>query len=190
MLWRDRKVLLALGATAVMGLLFGMLLATLTSGSEGSPPAGQAANTTGSNPSESEPGQTSAPASPRPTDLRDLDYGYLTEVRTGGDQPVLRFDRVDFLIGEEATEKCQEENGEPCDYYVSNVNQRIRERVVSADVKVFGSQRLTGSPEEKEIAADQLYDYVNDGEGTNMLITLRYDQDTGEVTEIKEVYLP
>jgi hypothetical protein len=189
MFWRDRRVLLALGATAVMGLLFGMILATLTGGGDGPSQAGQAANTGAANPSESGPAGSSAPASPRPTDLRNPDYGYLTEVRTG-DQTVLVFDRVDFLTGEEARQKWEEEGGEPLDYYISNVNQRLRDRVVAADVKVFGSQRLTGAPPEQEIQADQLYGYVNSGDGTNMLVKLRYNQETGEVIEIKEVYLP
>ena len=187
MFWRDRRVLLALGATAVMGLLFGMILATLTSGGDGSQ-AGPAANTGTANPSESEPA-SSAPASPRPTDLRNPDYGYVTAVRTG-DQTVLVFDRVDFLTGEEARQKWEEEGGEPLEYYISNVNKRLRDRVVAADVKVFGSQRLTGAPPEQEIDADQLYGYVNDGDGADMLVTLRYNQRTGEVVEIKEVYLP
>lgn len=183
MFWRDRRVLLALGATAVMGLLFGMILAMLTSGGDGSPQAGPAANTDTTSPSES------ASASPRPTDLRDPDYGYLAEVRTGG-QTVLVFDRVDFLTGEEAKRKWEEEGREPLDYYISNVNTRLRDRVVAADVKVFGSQRLAGAPPEQEIDADQLYDYVNSGDGTDMLVTLRYNKKTGEVVEIKEVYLP
>src|SRR5262245_18317271 len=184
MFWRDRRVLLALGATAVMGLLFGMILAMLTSGGDdGSSQAGPAANTATTSSSKS------APASPLPTDLRDPDYGYLSEVRTG-DRPVLVFDRVTFLTGEEAKQKWEEEGREPLDYYISNVNTRLRDRVVAADVKVFGSQRLTGAPPEQEIDADQLYDYVNSGDGTDMLVTLRYNQQTGEVVEIKEVYLP
>jgi len=186
MFWRDRRVLLALGATAVMGLLFGMILAMLTSGGDGSPQAGPAANTGTANPSES---ANSAPASPPPTDLRNPDYGYVTAVRTG-DQTVLVFDRVDFLTGEEARQRWEDDGAEPLDYYISNVNTRLRDRVVAADVKVFGSQRLTGAPPEQEIEPDQLYDYVNGGDGTDMLITLRYNEQTGEVVEIKEVYLP
>lgn len=189
MFWRDRRVLLALGATAAMGLLFGMVLATLTSGGDGSSQAGQATDTGTANPSESEPAGSSAPASPPPTDLRNPDYGYLTEVRTGN-HTVLVFDRADFLTGEEARQRWEEDGKEPLDYYISNVNQRLRERVVAADVKVFGSQRLTGAPPEQEIEADQLYGYVNSGDGTDMLVMLRYNKETGEVTEIKEVYLP
>ncbi|HEX2498843.1 MAG TPA: hypothetical protein VHO00_08570 [Actinomycetes bacterium] len=189
MFWRDRRVLLALGATAVMGLLFGMILATLTSGGDGSSQAGQAVNTGTSNPSESESAASSAPASPPPTDLRNPDYGYLTVVRTG-DQTVLVFDRVDFLTGEEARQRWEEDGGEPLDYYISNVNKRLRDRVVAADVKVFGSQRLTGAPPEQEIEPDQLFGYVNSGDGTDMLVRLRYNKETGEVIEIKEVYLP
>lgn len=189
MFWRDRRVLLALGATAVMGLLFGMILATLTSGGDGSSQAGQVVNTGTSNPSESESAASSAPASPPPTDLRNPDYGYLTVVRTG-DQTVLVFDRVDFLTGEEARQRWEEDGGEPLDYYISNVNKRLRDRVVAADVKVFGSQRLTGAPPEQEIEPDQLFGYVNSGDGTDMLVRLRYNKETGEVIEIKEVYLP
>jgi hypothetical protein len=190
MLWRDRKVLLALGATAAMGLLFGMLLATLTRGGDESPRTGQAANTTSAEPSESESAESSPPASEPPSDLRDPDYGFLIAVATQGGQQVLQFDRADFLTGEEARQKYEDEGREPLDYYISNVNKRIRERVVAADVTVFGSQRLTGSPPEQEISAEQLYDYVNGGEGKDMLVKMRYDRGTGEVIEITEVYLP
>jgi hypothetical protein len=55
---------------------------------------------------------------------------------------------------------------------------------------VFGSQRLTGAPPEQEIEPDQLFGYVNSGDGTDMLVRLRYNKATGEVIEIKEVYLP
>ncbi|MCI0687010.1 MAG: hypothetical protein L0Y54_07215 [Sporichthyaceae bacterium] len=190
MLWRDRKVLLALGATAAMGVLFGMLLAVLTGGGGGSPQTGPAANTTTASPTESEPDETSEPPTAPPSDLRNPDYGFITAVESTDGLPVLSFDRVDFFTGEEARQRWEDQGGEPLDYFISNVNKRLRERVVSADVTVIGSQRLTGDPAEQEIDQQQLYDYINSGEGDDMLITLRYDPQSGEVTEIKEIYLP
>lgn len=190
-MWRDRKVLLALGATAAMGLLFGMILATVAGGGNGrTSQAGNTATGTVSSPAGTSPGATTEPGTPAPTDLRDLDYGYLSEVRTEDGKKVLAFDRADFFTGDEAKRRWEAEGKEPLDYYISNVNKRLRDRPVSPDVKVLGSQRLIGQPGPQEIDPERLYDYVDGGAAEGMLITLKYNKQTGEVIEIAEVYLP
>ena len=192
--WRDRRIFVALGAAAVAGLVFGMLLGVL--GGNGDDPTSQAVEQ--SQPALSEPA-TSNSASPtasavptiNPIDYPDNDFGFLRAIKEEDGRTVLVFDRAILLTGNAARQEAEKQGIELTnDYLITNDNKRLRDRVVAQNVSATGSQILTGHPPSTTIDPQKVFDYVGSHREPPLPVYLRYDKATGEVIKIEEVYFP
>jgi hypothetical protein len=190
--WRDRRIWIALGLAAASGLVFGMLLDVLGGGGGGAGPTGAVEQTQpASEPSDSdEPGPTeSTTPSPTSTEYPDNDFGYLTGIEEEDGHTVLVFDRATLLTGEAAREEAERRGQEANnDYFITNDNRRLRDRVVAGNATATGSQILTGQPQPTPVSLQQVYDFVRAHPG-QLAVYLHYDDDN-EVVKIDEVYFP
>lgn len=192
--WRDRRILFALGAAAAAGLLFGMLLGVFAGDSDGG--TGQAAELSQQPSSAPATSKTATPtASPLPTvdptDYPDNDFGFLRDIKTDSGHTVLVFDRAILLTGDAAREEAEKQGIELTnDYLITNDNTRLRDRVVAAKVTASGSQILTGQVASTPIDPQKVFDYVGSHREPPLPVYLRYDNATGAVTKIEEVYFP
>lgn len=191
---QGRVILVAIGAAAVGGLLFGMMLGLLSPTREDAPPV--AAKTASSNDPSEEPSDLAE--SPEETvsaeqtceDRPDDDFGFLRDVKQEDGETILVFDRSIIYTGERARQEAERRgnhfNGE---YYIVNDNSRLRERAVTDDVTATGSIRLTGDEPSTDVSPDQVYEFVRAHPG-QLPVYLRYDPETCDVMRIEEVYLP
>jgi hypothetical protein len=187
-----RGIWVALGAAAVGGLIFGMLLGVLnpdeptrsdTGASGGTSPASAASSgsvePTGTPPVESD-------CEDRPND----DFGFLNDVTEEGGTTVLEFDRAQLFTGAEATREAERRGNEiETDYYIANDNKRERERSVGEDVTASGSVLLTQSTGPTELSPQTVYEFVRAHPG-QLPVYLRYDPASCDVIKIEEVFFP
>ena len=138
------------------------------------------------------PAASAAPATATVTATARSDFGYLAGINRSGGSTYLRFDRAVMLTGAAARAAKAAHGLDPNDapdYYIQNDSHRIRVLRVSGAVKVFGSQRLTGSPSAKPIPFAALRTYLaTHPSAQRPPFALTYDS-RGVVTRIAEVYL-
>ncbi len=125
------------------------------------------------------------------------DFGYFTQVMSSGSEPVLRFDRAQFLTGE-AANKAAGAHGQqtpvPNDYYVVNDNTLLRDLTLAADVVVLGSAGLNGyaggdGVEAQKRTVQDLLAYVDTEDGRNTGFNLVYGE-SGRVVRVEEQFVP
>jgi hypothetical protein len=126
-----------------------------------------------------------------PTTSKTSDFGYLTKISRTSKGTSLVLDRAIMYTGREAAAQRARRGLEPVpEYYIQNDNPKLRTFRVRSDVKVYGSQQLTGSPPRKPISLAALQRYVKTApKATRAPFTLKYDRQ-GRVVEIAEFYLP
>jgi hypothetical protein len=173
-----------LGAAALI------LLMTATMGgcgSDESPGAGGAAATTAA------PTPTAAPpATSEPVVLADGRHPvYLKTVDPG--QQTITFDLIQFFTGAAATEAAAEDNQEsppPNDYYIRNLNSRLRTLPVEADapitVNVLAAGSTGSSTKDVSVTLAELATYFPNSGTAPFWITV----EQGQVTKIAQQFLP
>jgi hypothetical protein len=100
------------------------------------------------------------------------------------------YDQADFLTGE-AAKKAQKaaKVEEVLDYYVRNVNPRLRTAVVAPDVVALGSIVLTQKVEPSPVTLEQIAALAAKEKPSSTGFWLTIDG-KGQVTKIEEQYLP
>lgn len=140
------------------------------------------------------------PSTPR--EKREI--GVIKRVYSSGGKRYLDIDYIQFLTGDEANAAAIEDDyiepGDtvPNDYYIRNVNPRIRTFEISNSVAII-AQTYTTNPDGSFVFGDDVLDFstfktifeTNDPRNQNMIhnpywITLRGDL----ITKIEEQYLP
>jgi hypothetical protein len=168
-----------LGALLVMAALAGC-------GASGQPGAASSATTAG-------PTSTAAvPTSSEPVVLADGRHPvYVKSV--DGDRQTITFDLIQFFTGEAATKAAAEDNQEsppPNDYYIRNVNPRLRTLPVAADapitVNVLAAQSTGSSTKNVSVTMTKLASYFPNTGTPPFWITVAQ----GQVTRIAQQYLP
>ena len=106
---------------------------------------------------------TSTPAVVTSTDHGRTDFGFVSSTFTRNGVRYVRFDRAVMLTGAAAA-RAKAAHGldpsEPPDYYIQNDNPRLRTYALARDVRVVGSQVLTGSPALKPVTLQRFVDHV------------------------------
>jgi hypothetical protein len=131
-----------------------------------------------------------APAAHAPRAVVRTDFGFLRRsyVRKGTRYLVL--DRAELLTGE-AARRARKADGKPADgldYYIRNRNPRLRAFPVSPQVRVLGSQALTGSPSLERVSLRRLLDAL--ARSPRQLPPFHLTLRGGVVVEVREQYLP
>jgi hypothetical protein len=132
-------------------------------------------------------------ASPTPANPGS-DFGFIRSWTAKTGTIYLRFDRAILLTGKAADDASAAHGGEspvPNDHYIQNDNPRLREVVIGDQVKVIGSQQLTGSTGPNPSTLKALLTFVHNG-GPQLAATpfhLTYDAN-GLVVRVQEQYRP
>lgn len=204
---RRAAVLATVAVVVTVALGIGVGVAVRTLGDDGPPAA--ARPTPAATPStEPTPTPTATPtsaATPTPTPTPTTaavgdDIGYLVSVTRRpasgevGATVELRFDRVQFLTGEQGARAAAAMGQEFNDYLVVNDNPRLRTVQVRADATVSGSTQLNSyagdpSSESRPRTLDELVRFVDTGADRETLFDLTYDRD-GFVTAVSERFVP
>ena len=138
--------------------------------------------------------QASGRASSPTTATPGRDFGFIRSWYAKTGTIYLRFDRAVLLTGKAADDASAAHGGEspvPNDYYIQNDNPRLREVAIADQVKVIGSQQLTGSQGPKPTSLKALLTYVDNG-GPQVAHTpfhLTYNAN-GLVVRVQEQYIP
>jgi hypothetical protein len=193
---KKRTTRLALAGLAVLMAATLAACGSDKTGSEPSPAAQPAqaapAATTPSKPTSAQP--ASRPAAGSATTSSGSDFGFIRSWTAKTGTFYLRFDRAVLLTGKAADDASAAHGGEspvPNDYYIQNDNPRLREVVIGDQVKVIGSQQLTGSPGPNPSNLKSLLTFVHNG-GPLVAATpfhLKYDAN-GLVVRVQEQYVP
>ena len=207
---RDRRRTVGLSLAAVLaatlvGVAAGLAAALVDGDDRNSSAQVVASADPTEEPGPDSPSPTVGPTgSARPTASVDVpasgtDIGFLVAgSRTSADPVVaeLRFDRVQFLTGEEA-ERAAAANGDEVDndYYVVNDNPRLRTVQLLGSTTVSGDASFNswagegGQSGPRPRTLDELLRFVATDQGKATLFDLRYDKD-GFVTAVVERYVP
>ena len=109
------------------------------------------------------------------------------------DRPTITFDLIQFFTGEAATKAAAEDGAEsppPNDYYIRNVNSRLRTLPVRSDapitVNVLGAQSSGSSTKDVSVTLDELAGYFPNSGTAPFWITV----EQGQVTKIAQQFLP
>ena len=138
--------------------------------------------------------QASGRASSATTATPGRDFGFIRSWYAKTGTIYLRFDRAVLLTGKAADDASAAHGGEspvPNDYYIQNDNPRLREVAIADQVKVIGSQQLTGSQGPKPTSLKALLTFVHNG-GPLAAATpfhLTYNAN-GLVVRVQEQYVP
>jgi hypothetical protein len=153
--------------------------------------AGPAATT----PSKTTTAQPASRPAASPTTVNPgTDFGFIRSWTAKTGTFYLRFDRAVLLTGKAADAASAAHGGEspvPNDIYIQNDNPRLREVAVADQVKVIGSQLLTGSPGPNPSSLKALLTYVHNG-GPQVAHTpfhFTYNAN-GLVVRVQEQYVP
>jgi hypothetical protein len=133
-----------------------------------------------------------APATSEPVVLADGRHPvYLKTVDP--DQRTITFDLIQFFTGDAATRAAAEDGEEsppPNDYYIRNVNPRLRTLPVRADapitVNVLAAQSTGSATKDVSVTLAKLASYFPNSGTPPFWITVEQDQ----VTKIAQQYLP
>ena len=134
----------------------------------------------------------SAPTTSEPVGLADGRHPvYLKTVDP--EQRTIRFDLIQFFTGDAATKAAAEDNEEsppPNDYYIRNVNPRLRTLPVRADapitVNVLAAQATGNATKDTPVTLAKLASYFPNSGTPPFWITV----EQGQVTKIAQQYLP
>ena len=109
------------------------------------------------------------------------------------DRPTITFDLIRFFTGAAATKAAAEDGEEsppPNDYYIRNVNSRLRTLPVRSDapitVNVLAAQSTGSSTKDVSVTLDKLASYFPNSGTTPFWITV----EQGQVTKIAQQFLP
>jgi hypothetical protein len=135
---------------------------------------------------------TGAPITSEPVVLADGRHPvYLKTVDP--DRQTITFDLIQFFTGEAATKAAAEDGKEsppPNDYYIRNVNSRLRTLPVAADapitVNVLAAQSTGSSTKDVSVTLAKLASYFPNSGTTPFWITVSQ----GQVTKIAQQFLP
>ena len=139
------------------------------------------------------PAPTAAtPATSEPVVLADGRHPvYLKTVDP--DRPTITFDLIQFFTGEAATKAAAEDGEEsppPNDYYIRNVNSRLRTLPVRSGapitVNVLAAQSTGSSTKDVSVTVDELASYFPNSGTAPFWITV----EQGQVTKIAQQFLP
>ena len=142
------------------------------------------------------PATTAAPA-PTPTTSEPVvlaDGRHPVYLKTvDPDRPTITFDLIQFFTGEAATKAAAEDGKEsppPNDYYIRNVNSRLRTLPVRSDapitVNVLAAQSTGSSTKDVSVTLDKLASYFPNSGTAPFWITV----EQGQVTKIARQFLP
>ena len=105
----------------------------------------------------------------------------------------ITFDLIQFFVGEAATKAAAEDGKEsppPNDYYIRNVNSRLRTLPVRSDapitVNVLAAQSTGSSTKDVSVTLDELAGYFPNSGTAPFWITV----EQGQVTKIAQQFLP
>lgn len=133
------------------------------------------------------------PAKPAPAPAaRTTDFGFLTKVTGTGKGVTLTLDRAILHTGKAAArQRAARGLDSTPDFYLQNDNPLLRTFRVAPDVRVYGSQLLTGSPARKPTTLARLRTFLaSRPKGvTGPPFTLVLDRNR-RVVQITEMYLP
>ena len=120
------------------------------------------------------------------------DFGFIAGSFTANGARYLRFDRAIFLTGAAAA-AAKAAHGidpsEPPDYYIQNDNRRLRTYALAANVQVYGSQVLTGSPAVKPVTLQKLVDHLRTRPAGSTYPPFVLTFSKGKVVKIVEQYV-
>jgi hypothetical protein len=109
------------------------------------------------------------------------------------DRPTITFDLIQFFTGEAATKAAAEDGEEsppPNDYYIRNVNSRLRTLPVQSDapitVNVLAAQSSGSSTKDVSVTLDELAGYFPNSGTAPFWITV----EQGQVAKIAQQFLP
>jgi hypothetical protein len=109
------------------------------------------------------------------------------------DRPTITFDLIQFFTGEAATKAAAEDGEEsppPNDYYIRNVNSRLRTLPVRSDapitVNVLAAQSTGSSTKDVSVTLDKLASYFPNSGTAPFWITV----EQGQVARIAQQFLP
>jgi hypothetical protein len=109
------------------------------------------------------------------------------------DRPTITFDLIQFFTGEAATKAAAEDGEEsppPNDYYIRNVNSRLRTLPVRSEapitVNVLAAQSTGSSTKDVSVTLDELASYFPNSGTAPFWITV----EQGQVTKIAQQFLP
>ena len=168
-----------------------LLMTAALSGCGGDEQPGGAAGT----PATTVAPTTTAAAGPATTEPAELADGrhpaYIKSVDAGGQ--TVTFDLIQFFTGEAATKAAAEDGEEsppPNDYYIRNVNSRLRTLPVRAGapitVNVLAAQSTGSSTKDVPVTLEKLASYFPNSGTPPFWITV----EQGQVTRIAQQYLP
>jgi hypothetical protein len=187
-------------ALASLALLTAVTLAACGGSSQTADPQPSPAQPAGTGPpvattSRPAPAQPASDRASSPTTAtRGSDFGFIRSWTAKTGTFYLRLDRAVLLTGKAADDASAAHGGEspvPNDFYIQNDNPRLREVAVGDQVKVIGSQLLTGSPGPNPSSLKALLTYVDNG-GPQVAHTpfhLTYNAN-GLVVRVQEQYVP
>jgi hypothetical protein len=174
---------------AVTLLTLALLLALSGCGGDSEEPGGAGGAT------ETTAAPTSAAAAPTTTEPGVLGDGrhpvYLKTVDPGGQE--ITFDLIQFFTGDAATRAAAEDGEEsppPNDYYIRNVNSRLRTLPVQdgapITVNVLAAQETGSSTKDVPVTLDKLAGYFPNSGTSPFWITVAQ----GQVTRMEQQFLP
>jgi hypothetical protein len=167
-----------------------LLMAAAVGGCGGSEEPG---GTGGAPATTAAPAPTAAtPTTSEPVVLADGRHPvYLKTVDPG--QQTITFDLIQFFTGEAATKEAAsdgEESPPPNDYYIRNVNPRLRTLPVRSDapitVNVLAAQSTGSSTKDVSVTLDELASYFPNSGTAPFWITV----EQGQVTKVAQQFLP
>jgi hypothetical protein len=169
--------------------LLALLMSAALSGCGGSKQPGDASGATATTAAAV---STAAPTSTEPVVLADGRHPvYLKKVDP--DRQTITFDLIQFYTGDAATQAALEDHKEsppPNDYYIRNVNPRLRTLPVRVDapitVNVLAAQATGSATKDVPVTLAKLASYFPNTGTPPFWITV----DQGQVTKIAQQFLP
>lgn len=181
------------GASQRVRRLGAALLILLMAAAVGGCGSGEPGGTGGTPATTAAPASTAAtPTTGEPVVLADGRHPvYLKTVDP--DRPTITFDLIQFFTGEAATKAAAEDGEEsppPNDYYIRNVNSRLRTLPVRSDapitVNVLAAGSTGSSTKDVSVTLDELASYFPNSGTAPFWITV----EQGQVTKIAQQFLP
>jgi hypothetical protein len=173
---------------AVLALLVAMALGGCGGSDEPAAGGGGAAATTGA----TAPKPGGAPATTEQAVLEDGRHPVFIKTVDPGRRTVT-FDLIQWFTGEAATKAAAEDGKEsppPNDYYIRNVNSRLRTLPVAADapitVNLLAAQSTGNATKDVSVTLDELAGYFPNRDTGPFWLTV----EGGQVTRIAQQYVP
>ena len=174
----------------VVALLI-LLTAAVLTGCANSEPTGGASGTTASTPA-TEPTTSGPTTTSEQAVLADGRHPVFLQA-VDADRRKVTFDLIQYLTGDAATRAAAEDGEEsppPNDYYIRNVNSRLRTLPVRSDapitVNVLAAQSTGSSTKDVSVTLDELASYFPNSGTAPFWITV----EQGQVTKIAQQFLP